>query len=176
MSTAASVSTSTTPHGRPWLLVDFRPVLRPTTTTAFCTGPTPLSSIDERDGSHRRQPRTGRTSQSLVPPLRPVGSWRRSTMACGVWNCASRIQMTSRTGTLRLPTRPSPALAGLGKLRDARRQHRVAADRGAAIVDEEDRKVFLRSSPGDPGSVCRGRRPSVASRNPSVPRFDSERL
>ena len=35
------------------------------------------------------------------------------------------------------------ALAGLGKLRDARRQHRVAADRGAAIVDEEDRKVFL---------------------------------
>ncbi|HEX5630089.1 MAG TPA: hypothetical protein VFY15_00380 [Acidimicrobiia bacterium] len=35
------------------------------------------------------------------------------------------------------------SLAGLGKRRDARRQKRIAADRGAAIADPEDRKVFL---------------------------------
>ena len=68
------------------------------------------------------------------------------------------------------------ALAGLGKLRDARRQHRVAADRGAAIVDEEDRKVFLEEFARDPGSVCKRSGPSVASRNSSVPRFALERL
>lgn len=35
------------------------------------------------------------------------------------------------------------ALAGLGRRRDARRQHRVAAARGAEIEDEQDRRVFM---------------------------------
>ena len=42
------------------------------------------------------------------------------------------------------------ALAGLGERRDARRQRKVAAEKGAAIVDPEDRKVFLEEFAREP--------------------------
>jgi hypothetical protein len=42
------------------------------------------------------------------------------------------------------------ALAGLGKRRDARKQRRVAAERGAAIKDEDERKVFLEEFAREP--------------------------
>ena len=42
------------------------------------------------------------------------------------------------------------ALAGLGKRRDARKQRRVAAERGAAIKDEGDRTAFLEEFAREP--------------------------
>ena len=42
------------------------------------------------------------------------------------------------------------ALAGLGKRRDARQQRRVAKEKGEAIVDPGDRKVFLEEFAREP--------------------------
>lgn len=42
------------------------------------------------------------------------------------------------------------ALAGLGKRRDARRQRTVAAEKGEAIADVEDKKVFLEEFAREP--------------------------
>jgi hypothetical protein len=42
------------------------------------------------------------------------------------------------------------ALAGLGKRRDARTQRRIATAKGEAIVDPEDRKVFLEELAREP--------------------------
>jgi hypothetical protein len=42
------------------------------------------------------------------------------------------------------------ALAGLGRRREARKQHAVARERGIAIADEEDRKVFFEEFEREP--------------------------